>query len=179
MGKLEQGYVQVYTGNGKGKTTAALGLGLRAAGNKYKVYMIQFLKSGKTGELQGIEALKPYFEVFRFEKPRGFFWTLNEEQKKELKEEVQEAYNFAMQVFEENLCDILILDEIMGALRNQLVTEDQIISLIEKRPQNMELIMTGRDVPEEIIKRADLVTEMKDIKHYFNAGVGFRKGIEY
>lgn len=179
MGKLEQGYVQIYTGNGKGKTTAALGLGLRAAGNKYKVYMIQFLKSGKTGELQSIEALKPYFEVFRFEKPRGFFWTLDEEQKKELKEEFQKAYDFALKVFEENLCDILILDEIMGALKTQLITEEQIIRLIEKRPKNMELIMTGRDVPEEIIKRADLVTEMKDIKHYFDAGVGARKGIEY
>jgi cob(I)alamin adenosyltransferase len=179
MGKLKQGYVQIYTGNGKGKTTAAIGLGVRAAGNKYKVYMIQFLKSSKTGELQSVEALKPYFEVFRFQKPRGFFWTLKEEEKKELKEEIQKAYNFALQVFEENQCDILILDEIMGAISNDLVTAAQIIELMEKKPQNMELIMTGRNVPEEIIKKADLVTEMKDIKHYFNAGVGSREGIEY
>jgi cob(I)alamin adenosyltransferase len=179
MGRLKKGYVQIYTGNGKGKTTAAIGLGVRAAGNKYTVYMIQFLKGGRTGELESIKLLHPYFQVFRFEKSRGFFWTLNEEEKKELKEEIQGAYNFALESLKENKCDILILDEVMGAVSNKLITEEQVLSLIETKPENIEIIMTGRNVPEKIFERADLVTEMKDIKHYFGAGVPAREGIEY
>jgi cob(I)alamin adenosyltransferase len=179
MGKLKKGYVQIYTGNGKGKTTAALGLGLRAAGNNYTVFMVQFLKSGNTGELEGINRLKPYFQLFRFEKPRGFFWTLNEIEKAELRKEVADAMAFSQKVLSEGLCDVLILDEIMGTLKNGLISEEDILRLIDSKPENMEIILTGRNVPQSILHRADLVTEMKDIKHYFNNGVTAREGIEY
>lgn len=179
MGKLKKGYIQVYTGNGKGKTTAAVGLGVRAAGNKYTVYMIQFLKGGKTGELESIKALHPYFQIFRFEKSRGFFWTLSEEQKSELKEEIQNGYHFALEALKENKCDVLILDEVMGAISNKLITEEQILALIDAKPENVELIMTGRNVPESVMEKAHLVTEMKDVKHYFGEGVPAREGIEY
>ncbi|HAG42505.1 MAG TPA: cob(I)yrinic acid a,c-diamide adenosyltransferase, partial [Clostridium sp.] len=81
MRKLKEGYIQIYTGNGKGKTTAAVGLATRAAGNEFKVTMVQFLKSGSTGELESAKKLSPYFNIYRFEKPRGFFWTLNDGQK--------------------------------------------------------------------------------------------------
>jgi cob(I)alamin adenosyltransferase len=179
MEKLSRGYVQVYTGNGKGKTTAAVGQGVRAAGNKYTVYMIQFLKGGETGELESIKSLHPYFQIFRFEKRRGFFWNLNDDEKRELKEEIQEGYKFALDVLKENKCDLLILDEIMGAISNKLITEEQVLSLIDAKPEDIELIMTGRNVPESLIERANLVTEMRDIKHYFSEGVPARKGIEY
>lgn len=179
VAKLKKGYIQVYTGNGKGKTTAAIGLGVRAAGNGYKVYMIQFLKGGKTGELESIKALNPYFQIFRFEKSRGFFWTLSEEEKIELKEEIQKGYNFALDSLKENKCDILILDEVMGAISNKLITEEQILTLMEAKPENIEIIMTGRNVPPSIMERANLVTEMKDVKHYFGEGVPAREGIEY
>lgn len=176
---LKRGCVQVYTGNGKGKTTAAVGLAVRAAGNGLKVFMVQFLKSGATGELESAKKLEPNFEIFRFEKKRGFFWTLSDEQKLELKKEIQEAYSFCRKVLEEKQCDILIMDEIMGALSNNLVSLEQLIELIAIKPENMELILTGRNVPQEIVDRADLVTEMKDIKHYFEQGVPAREGIEY
>lgn len=179
MGKLKDGYIQIYTGNGKGKTTAAVGLATRAAGNEFKVTMVQFLKSGSTGELESVKKLSPYFNIYRFEKPRGFFWTLNDEQKAELKEEVQEAYRFCLKVMEDKQCDILIMDEIMGALGNGLVSEEQLLELMDKKPKDIELIMTGRNVPERIMEKANLVTEMKDIKHYFNEGVPARKGIEF
>lgn len=179
MEKLNRGYVQVYTGNGKGKTTAAIGQGVRAVGNKYTVYMIQFLKGGKTGELESIKSLHPYFQIFRFEKSRGFFWNLNDDEKRELKEEIQKGYEFALEALKGNKCDLLILDEIMGAISNNLVTEEQVLALIDSKPENTELIMTGRNVPESIIERANLVTEMRDIKHYFSEGVPARKGIEY
>lgn len=179
MAKLEKGYIQIYTGDGKGKTTAAVGLGVRAAGNEYKVYMVQFLKGGFTGELKSAEKLDPYFKIFRFEKKRGFFWTLNEQEKAELKKEIQDAISFCKKVLEEGQCDILIMDEVMGALSNKLVSEEQLLELMDKKPKNIELILTGRNVPESIMKKANLVTEMKAIKHYFEEGVPARQGIEF
>jgi cob(I)alamin adenosyltransferase len=179
MPELEKGYVQIYTGNGKGKTTAAIGLGVRAVGDGYKVIMVQFLKGGSTGELNSTKLLAPNFIVKRFEKPRGFFWTLSENEKLELKNEIQEAYEYCIAVFKENKCDILILDEIIGVLKNNLITEEQLLELIACKPEKVELVMTGRNVPQSLIDKADLVTEMKDIKHYFNEGVQAREGIEY
>lgn len=179
MGKLKKGYVQIYTGNGKGKTTAAIGLAVRAAGNGYNVFMVQFLKGGKTGELESAKKMAPFFNIFRFEKKRGFFWTLNAEEKIELKEDVQKAYQFCMQALLEKKCDILIMDEVMGALSNNLISEEQLLELIDAKPCDIELILTGRNAPETIISKANLVTEMKDIKHYFNEGVPSREGIEF
>lgn len=179
MSKISKGYVEIYTGDGKGKTTAALGLGMRAAGNGMKVYMVQFLKGDFTGELESVKKLEPYFKIYRFEKKRDFFWNLNEEEKLELKKEIKEAIDFCIDAEKNNKCDILILDEIMGVLRNKILEEDDVLNLIETKPSNMELILTGRNVPEKILSKADLVTEMKPIKHYFEKGIPARKGIEY
>lgn len=179
MKKLEKGYIQIYTGNGKGKTTAALGLGLRATGDGFTTYMIQFLKSWKTGELKAVEKLSPNFSIFRFELPKDFIWNLKPDQIRLLKEEINEGYNFAIKVLQNRECDILIIDEIMGALSNKLLTEEQVIQLMELKPTDMELVFTGRNVPQAIYEKADLVTEMKDVKHYFNNGVEAREGIEY
>ena len=179
MHKLKNGFVQVYTGDGKGKTTAAVGLAVRAAGDGYKVIMVQFLKGGPTGELNSAKLLQPNFVIRRFEKPRGFFRTLNQEEKLELKKEIEEAYEFCISTLKEQGCDILILDEVMGALSNNLISNEQIEYLILLKPDNMELILTGRNAPQSIIDKADLVTEMKQVKHYFEKGVCARKGIEY
>lgn len=179
MGKLKKGYVQIYTGNGKGKTTAAVGLAVRAAGNGYNVFMVQFLKGSKTGEIESAKKMAPFFNIFRFEKKRGFFWTLNADEKVELKEDVQKAYEFCRKTLKEEKCDILIMDEVMGALSNNLISEQQLIELIDNKPDNIELVLTGRNAPKSIINKANLVTEMKDIKHYFNEGVPSREGIEF
>lgn len=179
MYRLEKGYVQVYTGNGKGKTTAAVGQGIRAAGNNLKVYMLQFLKTDPSGELEIAKLIGERFQIFRFESRKGFFWTLNDEEKAVLKKEVATAYNFALKVIKNKSCDVFILDEIMGILSNKLLTEEQVIYLIDNKPVNMELILTGRNVPDSIMEKADLVTEMKDIKHYMQKGVCAREGIEY
>jgi len=177
--ELRKGLVQIYTGNGKGKTTAALGQAFRAVGNGLRVYMVQFLKSDNTGELKSVEKLYPDFRIFRFEKPRGFFWTLNESQKAELKEEIQNAFEFCKKAARSKECDILIMDEIIGVLNNKLLSVEDIVNFIKEKPENMEFILTGRNVPPELIEIADLVTEMKEIKHYFKDGVPARKGIEY
>lgn len=179
MSKLKEGYVQIYTGNGKGKTTAAVGLATRAAGNEYMVYMVQFLKTGATGEIESAKKLSPYFNIFRFQEVKGFFWNLNEEEKKQLKIEVKKTFDFCLDAIENRKCDILIMDEVMGTLSNDLLSEDEIIALIDKKPKDMELIMTGRNVPERIAEKANLITEMKEVKHYFKEGVPARKGIEF
>ena len=174
-----QGMVQVYTGNGKGKTTAAIGQGIRSVGRGLKVYMIQFLKSGETGELKTCNQLGDCFQIFRFEKPRGFFWKLKEEEKKALKEEIEKAFGFAQKVVNNNQCDVLILDEIMGVMSNQVIAVEQICTLIKSKPANMELILTGRNVPQEVVDLADYVSEIQAVKHPMDNGVPARKGIEY
>lgn len=179
MDRLKRGYVQVYTGNGKGKTTAAVGQGIRAAGNNLKVFMLQFLKTEPTGELEISKLIGEKFRIFRFESKKGFFWTLNDEEKTLLKKEIDEAYNFAMDIVKNSRCDVFILDEIMGVLSNKLLTEAQVIELMDKKSINMELILTGRNLPDSIRDRADLVTEMKEIKHYMHKGVYSREGIEF
>jgi cob(I)alamin adenosyltransferase len=177
--KLEQGLVQVYTGEGKGKTTAAIGQGIRAYGNGLKVYMIQFLKGGKTGELATVGELGENFKIFRFEKPKDFTWNLNEEELKQLRLEIREGYNFILDVIKENKCDLLIIDEVMAVLSNKFLSVEEVLHIIDNKPKNMEIILTGRNVPNEIIEKSNLVTEMKCIKHYFNEGIPAREGIEY
>lgn len=179
MDKLERGYVQVYTGDGKGKTTAAVGQAMRSVGNGLNVYMLQFLKTDKTGELEIAKLLGDKFKIYRFQTVEGFFWNLNDEEKVVLKTEVDTAYKFAMEVIKNNSCDVFILDEIMGVLSNKLLTEKQVIDLIDNKPINMELILTGRNVPKSIIDKADLVSEVNPIKHYIDKGVYAREGIEF
>jgi len=179
MDRLQKGYVQIYTGNGKGKTTAAVGQAVRSIGNGLKVYMLQFLKTNETGELKIAKMLGDKFQIFRFESKKGFTWNLNDKEKAILQTEVNTAYNFAMEVVKNNRCDVFILDEIMAILSNKLLSEQQVIDLLDNKPINMELILTGRDVPQSIVDKADLVTEMKDVKHYIDKGVYAREGIEY
>ena len=176
--KLEKGLIQVYTGDGKGKTTAALGQGLRACGRGLKVCMVQFLKSGDTGELHSVEKLHPLFEIYRFERERGFFWTLSAEEKQQLKEDIDRGFSFIKSVIDKDECDILIIDELLGVLGNRLLEIDQVVELLKAKPGTMEIIVTGRNVPDKLLELADLVTEMKEIKHYYNKGIPAREGIE-
>jgi len=168
-----KGLVQVYTGDGKGKTTAALGLALRASCQDLKVIFIQFLKSQVCGEhifAQKFKAfeIKQFGEGDLFKKPDD-----------ELLKETNEAYRFAEEALKSGKYDMVILDEIFIAHWRGFVSLQQIMSLIEKKPDNVELVLTGRKAPQEIVKRADLVTEMLMIKHPFSAGIPQRRGIEY
>lgn len=177
--KLDKGLIQVYTGDGKGKTTAAIGQGIRAYGNGLKVIMVQFLKSGYTGELKVIEELGENFKLYRFEKKRDFIWNLSDAEIEEVKQEVRQGFEFVKEVIAEGKCDVLILDEMMGVLSNGFITVDELKAELLSKKTNMEIVLTGRNVPEEIVEAADLVTEMKLIKHPFEKGIGARKGIEY
>ena len=176
--KLSRGLIQIYTGDGKGKTTAALGQAFRAVGRGFTVKMIQFLKAVSTGELISVKNLEPDFMIYRFETQKKFFWLLDEKEKEELKKEIREGLNFAKQIIANEECNILILDEIMGAIKNEMISVEDIKELIHTKPSHMELILTGRDVPEELSSLADLVTEMKMIKHPMENGIPARIGIE-
>lgn len=176
---MEKGYIQIYTGDGKGKTTAALGLGLRAVGNGMKVLLIQFLKGTQTGELTSVQAFNGAFEVKRIGEHKKFFWTLTQEEKMEYRRQVQmeiESIDIHVQYGD---YDLIILDEIFGALSNEVIFEEQVLYWLESKSPNIELILTGRGAPSSIIERADLVTEMRPIRHYYSQGIQSRQGIEY
>jgi cob(I)alamin adenosyltransferase len=169
-----KGLVQVYTGDGKGKTTAALGLALRAVGQKMKVVIIQFIKGGRTcGEHRFAEKYHP-FDIVKLNTGDSFTQTLAE-----LRPITEQTLSFAEETLTKGEHDVVILDEIFVALSKKLITTSQVIDLINKKPEKVELILTGRGAPQEVIQRADLVTEMVAVKHPFTRGITARKGIEY
>jgi len=174
--KLEKGLVQVYTGSGKGKTSAAFGAALRAIGRGMKVYIIQFIKGGfDYGELYSVKSL-PNLKLAAF--GRGRFIT----ESQPLKEDIQQARDgleLAQKVVNSGEYDMVVLDEINVVLHLKMISVDDVIQLIKNKPKHVELILTGRNAPAQIVEVADLVTEMKEIKHPYAEGVPPRKGIEY
>lgn len=174
MGK---GLVQVYTGAGKGKTTAALGLALRAIGHRKKVHMIQFLKKSFSGELKSREYFGDQFVIEQFGKDENLCL------KKNITEEDRQAAlsgtKQASEIMREKKCDVLILDEVNVAISSGILNVVEVLELIKGKPDDMELILTGRNAPDEIINVADLVTEMVNVKHPFKRGIQAREGIEY
>jgi len=175
--RLEKGLTQVYTGNGKGKTSAALGLALRAIGWGFKVHMIQFIKGGdfKYGELHIIKQL-PDFKLKAF--GRGRYITEHPPLEEDVKL-AEKALKFARKIADSGEYDIVILDEINVALHLKLIKTNEVIELIRNKPKHVELILTGRYAPSKVIEAADLVTEMREIKHPYAQGTLGRKGIEY
>jgi len=169
-----KGYVQIYTGNGKGKTTAALGLALRAYGAGLHIYIAQFLKGTKTSELKVLRTFKDLITVKQYGKNNFIYGNPDEEDKKLAKKAIEEINN----IIKSCNYDIVILDEANYAVHLGLIAVDDLLKIIDKKPQNVELVITGRYAKKELIKKADLVTEMRQVKHYFNKGIKARMGIE-
>lgn len=210
---MRKGLVHVYTGNGKGKTTASLGLALRAIGQGWKVFIIQFLKGGAyTGEFIAAKNFLPNIEIIQFGRPclkqqkqlkiSGFAETNENEGKKKSfdfirdeiecgecrfcflndtiqKDYVEEAFKKSLEVVLSGEYQLVILDEINMAIDLDLLNIELVLNLIANKPEQVELVLTGRNAPEELLDIADLVTEMKAEKHYYNSGIKARKGIEY
>lgn len=168
--------IQVYTGNGKGKTTAALGLGLRAVGAGQKVCLVQFLKDGQSSE---INCLRKYLPNFKAQSFGQSSFVIKNKINKEDTTLAKQGFNFAQKAIQSKKYDLIILDEINMAVSLGLITVKDLVSLIKAVPQKTELVLTGRHAPKEIIQLADLVTEFKEIKHYFTGGRQARKGVEY
>ena len=176
MPRIEKGLVQVYTGDGKGKTSAAFGLALRAIGRGLRVYIIQFIKGGfDYGELYIIDKL-PNLTLKSF--GRGKFITAKQPEKEDIKL-ANDALKLATKIVQSGENDIVILDEINVAISLNLIDPEEVIRLIQTKPLHVELVLTGRNAPEKIIELADLVTEMKEVKHPFKKGQPARIGIEY
>ena len=176
MNKLNQGFVQIYTGNGKGKSTAAIGQAVRAAGSGLKSYIAQFMKEYPYSELISLKNLSQWITIEQFGGDDFVY-------KKELpgKEELDKAEQGLQNAKEKMLSneyDIIILDEAIVAIYFKLIETNDLIKFINAKPNNVELILTGRYCPEELIDLADLVTEMKEVKHYYQKGVTSRRGIE-
>ena len=185
---LRRGLVQVYAGEGKGKTSAALGLALRAAGHGLRVCFIQFIKGDvDSGERKAARRLAPELEIHFFacaqwgdasNAPPGTpWWKLPPSDDDRAR--VQEGMAFARQALTNGDYDVVVLDELFSALEYELVAIEQVMDLICARPPQVELVLTGRQAPEEVIAAADLVTEMRAVKHPYHRGVRARKGIEY
>jgi len=173
---LEKGLVQVYTGDGKGKTSAAFGLALRAVGRGLKVFIIQFIKGGfDYGELYIVEKI-PNLKLATFGRGRFVTETPPSEEDSKL---AREAFELAKKVVGSGEYDVVVLDEVNVALNLKMISIDEVIDLIKNKPKHVELILTGRYAPVQIIDIADLVTEMKEVKHPYAQGVPPRKGIEF
>ena len=172
---LERGLVQVYTGSGKGKTGAAFGLALRAIGRGLRVCVVQFIKGGfDYGESYVVGRL-PLLEMAAY--GRGKFVT--ERPTAEDVAEAKKAFDHAKAAIQNGKFDIVILDEVNVAMHLSLLSVSDLIEVLKKRPPQVEVVLTGRYAPEEIVNMADLVTEMREIKHPFAQGIKARKGIEY
>jgi len=174
-----KGLVIVYTGGGKGKTSAALGLVLRAVGYNHKVCMVQFVKgSWHSGELDSAKRLEPEFELITTGK--GFVGILDDKSPRE--DHVKAAYETLMVGKEKILSgkyNVVILDEINYAIQLDLIKLNDVLDIIKSKPSELDLVLTGNHATKEIIELADLVTEMKEIKHPFKSGIKAKKGIDF
>jgi cob(I)alamin adenosyltransferase len=169
-----RGYVQLYIGEGKGKTTAALGLTIRAIGAGLKVAFFQFFKPPTSSEVKILKSFYPQVLYQNFHAGGFVMGNLSQE----LIEEIRRGWKRALEVAKKREYQVLVLDELTYALNWGIINEDELISFLQKKPTSLEVVITGRYVPQSLIDEADLVTEMKLIKHYFNCGVSARLGIE-
>lgn len=176
MKKLAKGFIHIYTGNGKGKTTAAIGLAVRAAGAGLKTYIAQFMKEYPYSELESLRLLKDFIEIEQFCGDE-FVYKRQLPDESEIKK-ASDGLNIAKEKMLTGKYDIIILDEVIVAIYFKLLNVNQVIEFIDSKPESIELILTGRYCPDELILKADLVTEMKEIKHYYSKGITSRKGIE-
>jgi cob(I)alamin adenosyltransferase len=169
-----KGYVQVYTGNGKGKTTAALGLALRAAGAGLKVYVAQFVKGMPYSEHKALERFSDCITIRKY----GRACFIEKEPVAEDIEAARQGLREAREILASGKYDLVILDEANIATYFRLFSADDLLRVIESRPEHVELVITGRYADPKIVERADLVTEMSEVKHYYARGVEARPGIE-
>lgn len=175
--KKELGLTHIYCGDGKGKTTAAMGLALRAIGNDFKVVIAQFLKNGTSTEI-GLLAKYPNVKVFSYAELKGFTNIMNDIELDDCKNANNEILAQAIKLCNSGNCDMLILDEVIACINKELLDVEMLFDFIKNRPSNIELVMTGRNPQEKLIELADYVSEICKIKHPYDEGICSRLGIE-
>ena len=171
------GLVHIYCGDGKGKTTAAMGLAVRAAGRGRKVVLTQFMKSGNSSELKLMKEL-PGIYYIPCEESFGFYWKMNEIQKEQAARYYTAYFQRVIEETRELNADVLILDEFLSAYNHEFIDHNQAMDFFKNRPDKLEVVMTGREPAAELLQLADYVSEIKKIKHPYDKGIEARRGIE-
>ncbi len=174
---MERGLIHIYCGDGKGKTTAALGLALRCAGRGNKVLFVQFLKSRPTGELASLKYV-PNIEIMRGKEIMKFTFQMTEDEKKQVLCEHEQLFNRVIEKCSNGKIDLLILDEVIGACNTGVFNMSRLIDFMKNKPYSMEIVLTGRDPKQELVDLADYVSEIKKVKHPYDKGIPARSGIE-
>lgn len=177
----QHGYIQVYTGNGKGKTTASLGLAMRALGRCWKVFIIMFTKGGDNyGELNSFRELSPTISENLTILQAGLDRIVyKHNQTEEDVKEIKKGWELAKDIIKNHKCQLLILDEINIAIDLGILDVDEVVDVLKNKPEEMEIVLTGRNAHPKIIEIAHLVSEIQPVKHYWDTGIAARKGIEY
>jgi cob(I)alamin adenosyltransferase len=173
---MNKGLLSVFTGDGKGKTTAALGLAFRALGHGKKVCFIQFIKGAwVSGEAKFSKNLHEFLDFHVM--GRGFTWKSEDIEKD--REAAREAWNFAVRMIRENSYDLIVLDELTYLIQYNMMTEEEILRVLKNKPKRLHLVVTGRNASSGLLELADLITEMKAVKHPYASGVKAQKGFDY
>lgn len=172
-----KGYVHLYVGSGKGKTTASIGLSVRARGSGKNVLIAQFLKGQNTSELVPLGSLG--IDIIRTKEAKKFVFQMNEQELEATRQDCEDCFNEVKNAIENHKYDLVIMDEIVDALNLKLIKTDDLVSLVENRPEDIEMVLTGRNPEQAIIDISDYYTLMTAEKHPYNNGVAQRKGIEY
>ena len=174
---MKQSCIHIYWGDGKGKSTAAMGLALRAAGSGEKVLVTQFLKDGTSSELKILREI-PGVQVLTCDKKFGFFWNMTEEQKIQAKNAYEELFEKAVQTARQENIFLLVMDEFIAAYNHGMIDQKKALAFLKEKPENLEVVLTGRDPAPELLEIADYVSEIQKKKHPFDQGLPARRGIE-
>lgn len=175
---MEKGFTHIYCGDGKGKTTAATGLAVRAAGTGKTVLFVRFLKNDCSGELPSLARI-PGIVVLNPKKSFGFYSTLSEDEKRECREVYRELWDTAVHTAVSEAYDMLVLDEFMAAYSYGMIGQEKALHFMKEKPEGLEVVLTGRNPSAEILALADYVSEIQKVKHPFDRGIAAREGIEY
>lgn len=175
---MDTGLVHIYCGEGKGKTTAAVGLAVRAAGCGMKVLFARFLKNESSGELKILDEI-PEIEVLHLDKSYGFYWTLSDSERDAVREMYGQLWRKILEKVSEGVYSMLVMDEFMAAYRYELIPHDEALEFLRCRPENLEVVLTGREPAEELLEQADYVSDIQKVRHPFDHNTGARRGIEY
>lgn len=175
---MNQGLIHIYCGDGKGKTSAAVGLAVRAAGCGKKILFARFLKNEGSGELKTLDAISE-ITVIHMDRSYGFFSTLSEDEKKEVRQMYGGLWRSILEMTAGGVYDILVMDEFMAAYGYGMIPQEEALTFLREKPESLEVVMTGRDPDEKLVELADYVSEIRKVKHPFDRGILARKGIEY
>lgn len=173
-----KGLIHIYCGDGKGKTSAALGLALRMIGCERQVFLVRFLKNESSSELEVLKSLKGV-NVVTCSKSFGFYNRMSEAQKREARNYYSQMLYSAVNHIQQGSYGLLIMDEILAAYRHEFVDQKLLLTFLKNKPVNLEVVLTGRDPAPELLELADYVTEMKKLKHPYDTGISARRGVEY